>query len=454
MKKYLLSGIAAVILLSSCDQWIDTSINNDPNNVSNVSLNVILPTSQAGLGYVVGGDLGRFSGLLTQHLYGAARQSQGMYGYIITESDIDNAWQYNLYAGPMQDFHDMAKTAKEKESPYYQGVAEILMAYSLGSVVDLWDSAPYSDAFKGNANLKPTFDNGEQLYAEIHKLLDNAIANLGAASSVYSPGADDFIYGGDKAKWIKAAHAFKARCYMHTRKKDPSATAKVLSECAAAFTSNGDDMQFVFGTKESEANPLYQFDVQRNDIRMGPKLMEIMNATNDPRRPMYALLDDDTLYSNNSGLGPYYASINSPVPFITYAEVKFLEAEAALISGDKAKAVVSYNEAIAASMEKLGVDAADAGKYTAQANVATDEGNITLERIMEQKYIAMFTQFESWADWRRTGFPVLTPTNGPQIPRRFPYPQSERIYNGANWAKVNPGNVPISIFSRVWWDVE
>lgn len=454
MKRYILPSIAAILLLSSCDKWIDTGINNDPNNVTNASLNVILPTSEAGMGYVVGGDLSRFASLFTQHHFGDARQHQGLYNYQMTESDIDNAWRFNLYGGPMQDFSDMMRIADEKGAPHYKGVAEIMMAYALGTVVDLWSDAPYSQAFKGNANLKPSFDKGEQLYVEIHKLLDDAIVNLGAAKSNFSPGADDFIYGGDNSQWIRAAHALKARYFMHVRKVDPSSTDKVLTEVAMAFSSNDDDMQFVFGSLESEANPLYQFDGQRNDIRMGPKLMELMNATNDPRLPMYALLDADTLYSIKSGLGPFYASANSPVPFITFAEIKFLEAEAAVISGDKARAVAAYTAAITANMKKLGVATADIDTYLAQTSVATTEGDITLQRIMEQKYIAMYTQVESWSDWRRTEFPVLTPVSGPSVPRRFPHAQSERLYNGANWQQVNPGGVPVSILSRVWWDKE
>lgn len=453
MKKYLLLGMAAAVTaLSSCD--IDTSINNDPNNVSKASLNVILPTGQAGLGYVVGGDLSRYASLFTQHHFGDARQHSGLYAYQMTESDVDNAWRFNLYGGPMQDFSDMMRIAAENNTPHYQGVAEVLMAYSLGTVVDLWSDAPYSQAFKGSANLKPAYDNGEQLYGEIHKLLDAAIGHLGATASNFTPAADDFIYKGSKAAWIKAAHALKARYFMHVRKKDPSAAAKVLTEAAMAFTANADDMQFVFGETESEANPLYQFNQQRNDIRMGPKLMELMNATNDPRRPMYALPDADTLYSTKSELGPFYASINSPVPFITFAEVKFLEAEAALITGDKAKAVAAYTAAVTANMEKLGVVKADIDKYIAQTTVTATEGDITLQRIMEQKYIAMYSQVESWSDWRRTELPALTPTSGQSVPRRFPHAQSERLYNGANWGTVNPGGIPVSIFDRVWWDTK
>lgn len=454
MKRYIILGIATATfsLLSSCDKWIDTSINNDPNNITKASLNVILPTSEAGLGYTIGSDIGRFSSLFTQHHFGSSRQHQGLYNYSITETDVNTAWKWNLYGGVMQDYHDMIKIAKDKKAPHYQGVAEILMAYSLGTLVDLWGDVPYSQAFQGGVNLKPAYDNGEQLYTEIHKLLSDGIAHLEATESNFSPAADDFIYGGDQAKWIKAAHALKARYFMHARKKDPSANAKVLAETALAFSANDDDMQFVFGQIESEANPLYQFNDQRGgDIAMGPKLMELMNATNDPRLPMYALKDDSSRYSTSSGLGPFYSSINSPVPFVTFAEVKFLEAEAAFVAGDKAKSVAAYTAAIIASMQKLGVDSASTTAYLVQPSVAATEGDISLQRIMEQKYIALYTQFESWADVRRTGFPALTPTSGARIPRRLPYPLDERLYNGDNLAKVSSG---VTIFSRVWWDIE
>ena len=72
---------------------------------------------------------------------------------------------------------------------------------------------------------------------------------------------------------------------------------------------------------------------------------------------------------------------------------------------------------------------------------------------MTQKYIAMYNQSESWTDWRRTAFPKLTAVTGTEIPRRWLYPQSERLYNGANLAAT--GYIvsnPNWIFSKMWWD--
>ncbi|MBQ3027100.1 MAG: SusD/RagB family nutrient-binding outer membrane lipoprotein, partial [Alistipes sp.] len=62
----------------------------------------------------------------------------------------------------------------------------------------------------------------------------------------------------------------------------------------------------------------------------------------------------------------------------------------------------------------------------------------SLETIMRQKYVAMFwVGIESWADYRRTGYPILK-TNGPAaenrgiLPTRLRYPATEAFQN-AKW---------------------
>lgn len=68
-------------------------------------------------------------------------------------------------------------------------------------------------------------------------------------------------------------------------------------------------------------------------------------------------------------------------------------------------------------------------------------------------------EYEAWANWRRGGYPVLTPvnyfnnvTNG-TIPRRFTYPVTEAATNSANYSdavsRLNNGD---KMTSRVWWD--
>lgn len=94
--------------------------------------------------------------------------------------------------------------------------------------------------------------------------------------------------------------------------------------------------------------------------------------------------------------------------------------------------------------------------YLADSKVAF---NNSLERIMEQKWITMFqSAYESWVDWRRTGFPLFTkiPTfnmTGNTIPRRLSYPQIEINVNTSS-LQNGPG-IPVpfrSLKSKVWWD--
>jgi hypothetical protein len=85
-----------------------------------------------------------------------------------------------------------------------------------------------------------------------------------------------------------------------------------------------------------------------------------------------------------------------------------------------------------------------------------------LEQINDQYWVASFMdENESFANWRRSNYPVLTPVNYPgnvtngTIPRRFTYPQGEASTNSTNYnsAVSNLSNGD-KMTSRVWWDVQ
>ena len=431
----------AVLFLSSCKQWIDSSLNIDPSAPQDVTLSTILPASQIALGYVLGGDYGRYTSMFTQHHKGIARQHLQLYSYNLNESDLDNAW-YTMYL-QMNNLSIIMQKAKGS-SPAYQGIAEVLMALYLGSTTDLLGDIPYSQAFLGNQNLRPKFDTQKDVYSSIQSLLDSAIVHLGITTNQFKPGADDLVYSGNKAAWIKAANSLKARYYLHV--KNYTDALAVLPKGLAG----GDDFQFVFGSSETQANPLYQFMEQRGDITMDDFFMALMKSFNDPRIVPFT---GDTVYSSSAYPGPFYTSATSPVPFITYAEAKFIEAEAQLAGGATAPAYTAYTEAIKASMKYYGVADAEVTAYLAQPAVSVTASNLTLKNIIEQKYIALYTQQETWTDFRRTNFPKLSPVNGAQIPTRFIYPQNERLYNDDN-LKLATGysQAPNFIYSKVWWN--
>jgi hypothetical protein len=454
--------VILVLLLSSCNKWIDTDINIDPNNPRELSLNLVLPTIQAGLAYQIGGDFSRPVCIWMQQYSGISNQAIAYDVYNFTQSDVNNVWEWGMYAGPLKDLKRMITEAEESKSPHYQGIAEILMAYGIGTMTDLFGDMPYSEAWNDEI-LQPKFDSQQSIYNEIFRLLNAAISHLNETESVFSPADDDLIYSGDLSLWIKAAYTLKARYYLHLSKVNGAAAYdSALTSITNGFSSNDEDLEVYFGENQNEWNPAFQFFYydRSGDIVLGAFFTSKLKTDNDPRLPLFI---DTTGYAkkpsvidgSNPGMadgsanpGAYYHSQSSPVPLISYVEAKFIEAEARLQTSDAAGAATAYNDAVQASLNKIGVSSA-----TFTAAVTRTAGNITLADIINQKYIALFTQPEIFVDYRRTGYPSLTPpanakTIDKKIPRRWPYPTSERNYNSNNFEPYK--NITLS--DPLWWD--
>jgi hypothetical protein len=439
MKNRYLIKLGTILLLavfiSSCKKWIDPTINENPDAVIDVPYNLLLPSIEVNLGYVLGGmDVRGVVGMWDQHVSGGARQAATMgKNYNLTEADVDNLWN-SLYVGSMMDLTVYINKTGDK-NPQARGAGEVLMAYALGSMTDLFGDIPYTTAFLGNGNLKPTFDTQQSIYASINTLLTAGIADLSTDKTAnaipFGSTSNDKIYNGNIPKWIAAAHSLRARYALHLSKKGTVDYNVVLADCAAGITSDANDFQMPFGTTESNANPLYQFDEQRGDVVPSPTFEAF--AAGDPRL--------DVFVGGGENFGTFYGSISSPVPFISYVETLFIQAEAQLRLANQPLANAAYDAAVTASLAKYGI--ADAAWLT--ANTTGVLGDRNLQNIIEAKYIALFLQTEAFVDFRRTGFPVLAPTAGSQIPVRYPYSTSEDIYNHAN---VPTG---ITVYTNLWW---
>lgn len=160
---------------------------------------------------------------------------------------------------------------------------------------------------------------------------------------------------------------------------------------------------------------------------------------------------------------------NAPFLHLTYSEVELLLAEASIRFG------ATFGESAARHYEK-GVEAAFQqlsffpGGPTVPANeISTFIGSngLTpgreLEVINKQLWITLFLNGpEAYANWRRSGFPVLVPAVGVSekgesltIPRRFEYPFTEEEQNKVNFNKVLPALGGVDSWNkRVWWDKE
>jgi hypothetical protein len=323
---------------------------------------------------------------------------------------------------------------------------------------DLWGEVPFSEALQGRENRTPVFDAQQDVYTGMLDLLDEAIADLGK-ESVSSVGTSDFYYNGDADSWIKAAYALKARFYNHLSKKDPSGSANdVLTSVAASFEDNSESMIFdSFTTDATGEHPWFQELNDRSHHAVSTTIFDIITDLGDPRGDLWfgtvggavvpapngtAFTDQGgNIYSRASGT---YLTATSPLPIITYDEIKFLEAEANLRLNNRPEAYAAYLAGIEAAMERAEVDDDDIVDYLAKGSIAVGESNLTMEDIITQKYIAfwLFQPIEAYNDYRRTEIPTLNNPVAPP-PNRFPYPQDE--------VAANP-NVPArTIQNKVWW---
>ena len=164
-----------------------------------------------------------------------------------------------------------------------------------------------------------------------------------------------------------------------------------------------------------------------------------------------------------------YLDRASPLFILSYAQTELLLAEAAVWGFNVGSASTHYDNALrggAAGLAWFGASAtiSDNAINTFATGNPLDESTqgASLQAISEQYWatsgtILMFA--EAWNNWRRTGYPVLTPVvapgnfSGGQIPRRQRYPQSEAAVNATNLAAgiqgLSGGDTWVS---RVWWD--
>jgi hypothetical protein len=447
MKKLFFIPLLAVgVVAASCsDEWLE-AYKLDPTRPSDAPMSTLLPSAQASYAFVQGDVLPRLTGIFVQQMTGIDRQSLAHNRYSqIGEGDFDTPWN-NSYAGGLYDLKLVIEKSEALEAPAYSGVAKITMAMYLGTLTDHFGDIPYSEALQGAVALKPKFDSQESIYAAIATLLQEGSAELDLPSSV-KPGNDDLIHKGDLVKWKATAAALGARYLNHLSKKSGYNAASVIAAADLALAV-GANTEIPFQSEAQNQNPWYQFTVVDRDgyLSQHGTMFNMMRASNDPRVSAYRSAD--------SAYMPFYGAATAKLPIITDYELMFIKAEAQYRAGLTTDARSSLEAAVAANMAYVGVSATDAAAY-----VAAMPSSTTLELIMNEKYVAMYTHVESWTDWRRTGFPALSAPSGAnlsEVPRRMPYPEGEYLYN-ANNVPMPIGATPAEKFGvaetyRLWWD--
>jgi hypothetical protein len=165
-----------------------------------------------------------------------------------------------------------------------------------------------------------------------------------------------------------------------------------------------------------------------------------------------------------------YGNLDGPVFILTYAQTELLLAEAVLrgfnVGGT---ATTHYSNAVAGALLSLApygaeatISPATATAYAAANPLDVSSTENSLKMINEQYWATAGAQLnftDAWNNWKRSGYPVLTPVvypgnfSGGVIPRRQPYPTTEGTLNGINYqSAVSALSGGDTWSARVWWD--
>lgn len=175
-----------------------------------------------------------------------------------TPQSYDGIWG-TAYTNVFKNANALIPIAEQQKKFVNVGMAKIIKAYTMMTLVDMFGDIPSSEANLGITNTNPKVDKGDVVYAAAIKLLDEAIADLGKTSGSY-PGKLDIYYNASDAngakRWVTLAKTLKLRAFMTTRLVDASAKTKI----DALLTENdlidtpAEDFEFKYSSKQANPN--------------------------------------------------------------------------------------------------------------------------------------------------------------------------------------------------------
>lgn len=447
--KGAICAAAVVIVAAGCNNFLKGGdLTKDPNNPLDATPKQFFTSVQSNLWQLQSGDLARLTSMWTQQLVGVARQALPEYQYSgVVEGTFDGEYARVYLGGGILDLRKIDESSIALGDSIFLGVSKVVEAWEIGTIADMWGDIPYSQADSFLVYPTPVLDPQQTIYDTIQARLSQAIAEMETGIGA-GPGGVDLVYHGKARRWIELAHTLKARFYLHTAEVIGTAayTNAAIEASQGISSDSGDYIANFSGAQTGESNPWWQFidangTAGRNGdiVATNSFLYDLMQSTSDPRFPDYF----DPGNADTYDFSPFRENPTYSQPFVTYNENLLILAEAQLQTVGAGPALASLNAERAAW--------ATATPWH-NAYTLAPAGAATLANIMNEKYIVLFQNVETWNDYKRTCFPQITPVTGNAVPGRFLYPLGEDQTNpnipdvsaqpARNWNDPNPCSAP------------
>lgn len=523
MKKsilYIFTALALLFSASGCSDFGDTNVNPETIDRESMDYKLVFTNVQQ---YCYGTEYEAWrNGLIyvsTMIQHTASTQSYWNGDKYTYSAGYNSAYWDRMYPNAVRDVVDLLENWKDKEAHRTEyNMARVLKVLLMQRMTDMYGDVPYTEAGLAYAQKIhfPKYDTQEAIYDDLLNELNEAGTYLNGVSSS-SIGTADIMYGGDVGKWKKFTYSLMLRVAMRLSKVDPAkAETWVKAAIAGGLFESNDDSAIIEHpdavTSNNTCEPFGKIYCHEDPgaYRMSESFVNLLKNTKDPRLTYLCTVVSDPSEKIGGGkwemgdtttvaqigmpngydqsttgstfienapnypgsMNKYsvvnrytYARIDAPTFIVTHAATQLLLAEAVYRGWITGSAETYYNNGITAAMKQFSqFGIAGISDAQIQAYLAKNPYNSStaLEQINIQYYINTFSdEYESFANWRRSGYPVLTPvnyignvTNG-TIPRRFTYPSEEASINSENYLKAVASLANGDrMTSRVWWDKE
>ncbi|MAN87785.1 MAG: SusD/RagB family nutrient-binding outer membrane lipoprotein [Algoriphagus sp.] len=507
--------LASLLFATSCSEQDLLDLNVNQNAVEDIDMQYLFSLATLRIG-------GEYENTRANMLYAATmiQHTASTAGYFSGDkyfysAQYSGAYMERHFTDVIRLFSEVIRKTKDKPNEAnVNAAATILRTFDLLRMTDMYGDIPYTQAgygLEGEQNWFPAYEPQKEVY---YKMIDDLKAARDKFSSSARPlGVQDFIYGGDISKWKKFANSLLMRMAMRMSNVDPAKAQEVFTEAnsSGAFTSN-DDIAFIHyapgpqGVNRNGLNDGYWNTYKYSrDCKISKTFMDWMNANNDPRKMIITggignpenastwitapeeqigmpngynstnirdvvapgTLDRFTIVQQNfSMLNLKYLDWEDPYYLISYAEVELMKAEAALKGWINSSAESHFTAGVRAAINSwvyfdpdFSVPANEVSAYIAGRGFEAASNQDKLRLIGEEYWAATYlNDIESWSNWRRTGYPALTPTQDPNafegnfIPRRLRYWESEIGSNPENYQAATSRMGGDLFATRVWWD--
>lgn len=451
MKKIVIPFLIG-LLVGACESFVTGIDEADITKAQDADLRQAFIGAEVAYQGALEGNIARICGLWSGYFYGAILPAKGYFSYDVSTGTFNQAWS-NVYASALKNLRIVQEKAIQYDNRSTLGAARVMEASLIGTAAALWGDVPWYQAARAEEYPDPRYDNQHAVIDSLLILLDSAIVNLSATSTREG----DFLFSSaaSNSAWIRVAHSMRARLLLYIKDYSGSLAAANLG-----IQNPADDLVGKHGAGAQERNMYWEFlansawigSITASNTHLGG----LLNAghpgnrnhtkTNEGMRlaRYYSGSSVPTYVPNTSSSG-FFAQ-TAPFPIHTASETKLIAAECYAQVGDFTNALLKLNEHRAnlrttyptGMYSDFGATDFDPGGIENSAASLTSMEAL-LREILEEKYVCLYGQAESFNEWRRNGNAIgLLPNVGSEMPQRFLYSQTELNAN-VNTPKPVPG---------------